>query len=224
MDVKLTPVIELEIYIEELELPQNGPYWEYPKEWALFKEESRKAAGYSEDLKPYILGSDFYKICEVKDFDLALLLKRHIEDIECGEDDEYTLDQLNSITGGCILSIDEQIILLPQCCSSLSDFESWIDIFSDSESFFYQGHPSPLVSIKENQVIINFNNSAFEGEEYGQKEKHEQISIPSEKLKNAIIEANKELEEFRDRVKELCELKIEGIENILVSKKQNLRF
>ena len=48
MRIKLTPVINIEIYgLEGLETPKNGPYWDYADDWATYNKNAQIKQGFT---------------------------------------------------------------------------------------------------------------------------------------------------------------------------------
>ena len=222
MKVKLIPVINLEVYgLKNLEYPKNGPYWEFAKEWDLYNKKARIRKGYSSSMKPYVQGATFYEIDQFSDIDLSFLIQNQIDSVE--EDEDVSLiEQLYSIDGGCVLNVNGIDVLLPQCCSNLNCFHSWIDLFLEPNNHFYQGHPSPKIKVTENKILIDLVNHHFKGESFAQKITVPQIELDSADLIKAIELASTEFDLLRQRIRRLklgTDWDIVGLENILVFEK-----
>lgn len=217
MKIELIPVIEITNYDNDIPLPPNGPYWEYPDDWENYRIQTNVEAGFSKDLKSYSKGASFYRINEISDEDLLKLIQNKV----IFEDDDETLeieDLNNPFNGGYILKIDGIDTYFPQCCSDLGDIEEWNDLLVEDEFNFYMGHPSPRVKIIENTVTFDFLNSEIQ-ENYAPPILQDQITVDKKELSDAIQEVKKELKTFAERLIRLNQsenLNIPNIENILV--------
>lgn len=197
MNVELIPVIEITNYGQDLSTPEKGPYWEHADAWEEYKQLSNQQAGFPDKLNSFFKGSSFYTLDGITDSNLHKLIVDEITEARNSGDD---LELVCVFSGGYVLRIDGQNRLYPQCCSNLSNIQSWKDLVNGKEKTFYQGHPAPLITISDK--IIRFNLAV--GEKY-----YEQFVPPPEQmlieveitlLKHAVEQARIALQVFANRV------------------------
>ena len=80
--------------------------------------------------------------------DLEKLIALHISD--------QSISESCSFFGGYAVSMNGKLILYPQCCGLLEDINAWKQILDPNFKDFHltNGHPSPIISKQENQLII----------------------------------------------------------------------
>jgi hypothetical protein len=186
MNIELIPVIELNYYNEKVKTP-NGSYLEFAKEWDNSHKESFLLAGFKEEFKPYESGMSFYKLNEISDINLIKIITDYFEEFESGV--SITDDDIQPLDGGYVLMVNGNNEIFPQCCGNLGDIESWEGIIDPENDYFWNGHPTPIVKQKSDNIILDLS-------EMNQNE----VLINREKLKTALIKTQKELRSFAERI------------------------
>ena len=206
MDIQLIPVLEITGYDAKIELPPLGPYWSYEDQWAKYHERALQEKGYPDAFSPLVSGTSWYPINSISTNNI-----KHFIELNFGSDLDLAPDTSKTeiapvIQGGLAMLVNGDIVLLPQCCSSLEDIESWFEILHSTKFNFYQGHPSPDVSIYKDKVIFDFENHAFTGENFSQEKVYPTVSIYQTDLKKALVKAEQEIDAFRIAIKKLIEV------------------
>lgn len=186
MNLELIPVIELHYYNEKIESPEGNSF-EFPNEWDKYNDNSFIAAGFKDKFLPYEPGSWLFKLNEITESNLTKIIEYYFEEFE--SDEPITDDHLQPLDGGYILKANNRNLIYPQCCGNLGDIESWEGITNPKSSYFWNGHPTPIIIQKNSNVV-------FDLTEMNKKE----ISIDRGKLKTALIETNKQLSDFAKRI------------------------
>ncbi|WP_452596738.1 hypothetical protein, partial [Pontimicrobium sp. MEBiC01747] len=189
MNIELIPVIELNYYNEKVKTP-NGSYLEFPKEWDNSHKENFLLASFNEEFKPYQSGMSFYKLNEIPNNNLIKIIADYFEEFESVK--LITDNDIQPLDGGFILMVDGKNKIFPQCCGNLGDIESWEGIIDPENDYFWNGHPTPIIKQKSDNII-------FDLSELNESE----ISINREKLKIALIKTKEELRCFVDRINRL---------------------
>lgn len=204
MDIKLIPVMELFRTSDKVELPEKGPYWEYADDWDKYNSQSLKENGFSE-MTSYSRGSNLYELSKINGNDLLLQIRYRTDD--------WGLDEICPFDGGYILNVNDEDLLYPQCCSDLGDIESWILLANGDSRGFWQGHPWPIIEVKNNTIVFDLS--------VGKSDEHfvpiplkEKFEIERASLKKAVDSLVKELELFAVKLNEInCAEKL-GFENL----------
>ncbi|KAF2516071.1 hypothetical protein [Flavobacterium foetidum] len=212
MKVELIPVIEIFNSNENIKSPDLGPFWEYENEWENYNHLCNIAAGFSEFLKPYLKGSSLYAIEEISDIDLLQTINKEIE-MQQTEENNGIEDLVSSFNGGYVLKIDDKSVYFPQCCSSLADIRAWENLLIGITKSFYAGHPYPRITENLNKIRFDFIDIQVR-ENFAPPISLSYIEIEKSKLEFAIIEANKLLQIFADRLKKINHMKKLNIKNI----------
>jgi len=189
MDLELIPLIELHYYDEDVNSP-SGSSSELPKEWDKYNEKGFALAGFKDKFQPYESGSWLYKLNEITESNLIKIVEKYFEEFEL--DESLTDDNIKPLDGGYILKTINKNLLYPQCCGNLGDIDSWEGIINPNNTYFWNGHPTPII-IQKNENIV------FDLTDMNQKE----ISIDREKLKTALQETKKQLSNFSKRINKL---------------------
>ncbi|PZF74501.1 hypothetical protein [Taibaiella soli] len=215
MNVRLIPVIEIFRPDDSIPSPGKGPSWEYPDEWSEYNRLLNIKAGFSDKLAPYQKGSRFYKIDEIKDEDLLVIIQLEIEK-QKGDDEPLVL----ALTGGYILQVNGDNVYFPQCCGDLANIGAWYEIINGAEHPFFAGHPSPKISVTGEMVHFDFVNTNYSGEHFTPPPSEKQFQLKLSDLKHALDVVTKELKIFGSRLRwinEIHGLNIQDIDRILIS-------
>lgn len=70
MKVELITVIELVYNNQEIQSPNNYPYWEHQNIWCGYRNKLLQKAGFKDEFIPYLKGSPFYEPKEITDDNL----------------------------------------------------------------------------------------------------------------------------------------------------------
>lgn len=210
MQIKLIPVIEITNYDQGIEMPKSGSSLEFPEEWDLYHQQCNLQAGFLDDLIPYKKGLSFYEFSAISHYNLKILILKETFELRENNDE---CDYIMPFNGGCILNVDGEDLHFPQCCCDLSSFSDYEKLAFSKDTSFYQGHPTPRITIENNEVIFDFDSD----EVYYPSIKKEKVIIPIEDLQKAIIETKRQFQEFASRV-----LKIELEENLGIQKLDSL--
>ncbi len=212
--MKLIPVIEIGYANQGVETLEHRPYWEYPKEWDEFNNESYKKAGFKGSFKPFDPGASLYEIGLISDDNLKKIVVDHTEELRKGE---YDREQASPLFGGYVLEINGERLFYPQCCGDLGDIQFWRNISNGKESF-YEGHPAPIVKFENEEILFDLSVQEFD-EEFTPIPERRVFRFNKEELKKAIKEAELTLEKFANRIQAINEsenLNLERIEDLLV--------
>lgn len=212
MKVELIPVIEISNSDPDIRLPDLGPFWKYEDEWENYNFLSNIKAGFSDKLKPYLKGSSLYKIDEISDEDLLKAIQKEII-IQQTEENNGVEDLVCSFSGGYVLKLDDDSVYFPQCCGALADIKEWENLLIGKTKFFYAGHPFPRVMEEDNKIRFNFVDIEVR-ENFAPPFLYDIIELEKAQLEFAIIETNKVLEIFANRLRLINERKKLDIANI----------
>lgn len=217
MKIELIPIIEITNYDQDIATPVSGPYWKFPDDWEAYRIATNSKAEYSDQLRPYVKGSSFYKISEINDEDLLKIIHKEIA-IQQTEENLGIDDLVSPFCGGYILKIDDVDKYLPQCCGNLGDIKDWINLLEDEDPYFYMGHPSPRIKKTANKIIFDFLNSEIQ-DPYVPPMLEDQLEVDENALKIAIRDTKKQLDTFAKKL--ICinnheNLNIPDIDKILI--------
>lgn len=210
MTIELIPVIEIGYNNQDIPTPDKYPYWEYPELWDKYNSDSYKKAGFKEELKPYLAGSSFYRLSEIKDNNLRKLVIDHTQEMRDGK---YGREQASAFFGGYVLRIDREDKYFPQCCGDLADIHYWENLAKGKESGFYAGHPEPQVKIQGNKVTFDFTVGEFD-EHFVPTPKENLVHFDIPSLITAIQTVKEELEIFEKRIEKINQDEKLNIDNI----------
>lgn len=215
MELELIPVIEIGYNNQGVTAPDKYPYWEFPELWDKYHTDSYQKAGFEDKLKPYLAGSSFYRLSEIKDNNLRKLVTDHTQEMSDGK---YGREQVSTFFGGYVLRIDREDKYFPQCCGDLADIHYWENLAKGKDSGFYAGHPEPIVKIQGNNVTFDFTVGALD-EHFVPTPKDILIHFDIPSLISAIEKAKMELEIFEKRLEKINQdenLNIECIGELLI--------
>ena len=216
MKIELIPVIEITNYDEDLNIPDNGPYWKYQDDWELYRQLSNKKAGFKEDLTPYLKGSPLYRMSDISHDDLLKLVLEQTQEMREHDNDR---ELCSAFSGGYILRIDNEDKIFPQCCSDLGSIESWHDLVTEQILTYYQGHPTPVVSFIDNFIIFDLTTKETDSEKFVPTPLQTIVKVNKEELAIAVEEVQKELQEFSIKLSKINtdnQLHIDNIEKLLI--------
>lgn len=132
-----------------------------------------------------------YKLFDIDIEDLERVISLHIGDTN--------INDSISLFGGYAISKDGIIELFPQCCGLLEEIQLWKNILKDDFEDFYlmEGHPSPLVTKKENDIVIYCKD---DDESFLPLTIKEEIRLDYKETETAFLKLLKELTEFSDKL------------------------
>ncbi|QNR23859.1 hypothetical protein [Croceimicrobium hydrocarbonivorans] len=220
--MKLIPVLELSYYNEDIAMPEEGPYWKYPKEWDEYHLKCLKSAGFSESLQAIEAGSSFFALAELSDADLKKIVLDYTEDYRKGLENR---DEIVPFYGGYILELGARKLLYPQCCSDLGDIQYWKDL-SMSKISFENGHPQPKLRFEKEWLYFDLN-MEDSSEDFCPCPTERSFKLSIDELRLAIQSTEIILENFEQRIKALFEreyLEMLGIEELLIWRKSNKSY
>jgi hypothetical protein len=209
MKVELIPVIEISLPCDSVKAPVHGPYWCHPRSYEEYHKRCLSVAGFT-PMTPYQAGSAFYPLAEISELNLLSLIRSRTQG--------YQPDEICPFDGGYVLNIDGHDALFPQCCGDLSDISCWADIANMKSDYFYIGHPSPNISIRQSKIILNMTVEDND-ESYAPSPRYPIVTIDSQTLKDSVNTAKETLRIFADRLSDINEryaLNIDKIEKLLI--------
>ncbi len=212
--MKLIPVIEVLCGSKGIDLPENGPYWEYPDEWENYLLKSRKRAGFKDPLQSFEPGSFFCEAEFISCNNLKKIVIDHTADLRNGAYDE---DEACALDGGYVLQINGVKLCYPQCCGDLSDIQFWRAISKGKEGY-YNGHPQPIIQIENDEIIFDLNVQEFD-EEFTPIPHQRTFRFERIELEKALEETEIILENFAKRIQVINineKLKLKKIEELLI--------
>lgn len=212
--VALIPVLEIGYGNQNVEVPTKYPYWENTALWDAYHAACYTGAGFPDALRPSVPGAAFYRLAEITDRNLAKLVKDHTAELRAGNLDR---EQACALFGGYVLHIDEEAVFSPQCCGQLSDIVYWERLAAGTASY-YEGHPAPGLRFTEDTVVLDFAVRACE-EPFQPPPSALSVTISRPALQLAVVQANRELTHFAQRLREVLEadgLGVQAIDKLLI--------
>ena len=207
-NIEIKPVIELfptNFSKSDYDHP-NGTASELPDAWVEYWLKSLADAGIT-DVRPSIKGDFFANISDISEADLENILKTTLKDVP--------INEIPCFDGGVIIFADDDPIVIPQCCVSLSDYKHWIEVADKAPEQWKQiwiGHP---------MVYIRVSNGKLQFSEYTENNKpsgtvvHE---IDFQSFKAAVQVAVTEVNTFEKRIHKILDnLKYSNAKNIAYS-------
>ncbi|MGH1519862.1 hypothetical protein [Chryseobacterium sp. JK1] len=125
----------------------------------------------------------------------------------------------SAFSGGYVLRIDNEDKIFPQCCSDLGCIESWQDLVTDQVQNYYQGHPTPVVSLMDNFIIFDLTIKETDDEKFVPTPLQTIVKVNREELATAVEEVQKELQNFSVKLNKINtdnQLGIDHIEKLLI--------
>jgi hypothetical protein len=139
-------------------------------------------------IDPYWECSWFVEVSQLTPEILKILLeKRYDNSIESNE--------FYSLSGGYVLEEGTVLLSTPHCCGSIRDIREWQDASNwtnTDEMYLWIGHPQLMVSSIDSQHL-----KITETYEYNRPEEPETFTVDRNELKAAIIDAKKQLDDFK---------------------------
>lgn len=158
--------------------------------------------------EPILNGIYQYRLFDISLADIERVINLHIGDIDINES--------ISLFGGYAISKNGTIELFPQCCGLLEEIQLWKNILKDDFEDFYlnEGHPSPLITKRGNEIIIHCKDDF---ETFCPITIKEEIILDYKETKTALIKLISELTEFSDKLNSLStKFKTENLSNTMI--------
>ena len=217
MKIELIPVIEI-TYYNELNPPDKGPYWEFPKEWNEYTKLRLKKAGFNSTMNSYNPGSSFFEATKIPKDNLEKLISDWFKDYN-----GKNIDEILPFYGGYVMKLNNDNIYFPQCCGDLGDIIYWEQLIKEKKNVNYNGHPSPIISFSNSEVKFEFN----EDEEEFCPPTPQEIIVEINLLEKAFEQTLSVLKQFERNIlktnKHLeYKLTAEEFVNILIYRNQEL--
>jgi hypothetical protein len=211
-NIKISAVIELnasEFTEKEYKYP-DGSRYEFPTGWELYWKNSLKDSGLIK-VEQIFPGFPFVEITRIEEDELKIIVETQLKDTNLENEDEII-----SFEGGIVIQVDNDRIV-PQCCTSISDYKGLLDIINKKPSEWTQiwiGHPWIFARIKDD--LIEFSDYC-ELNEYNGLAK---TTINFEAFKNEFEKVLTEIEGFKKSVENILNgknlEKYERISEILI--------
>jgi len=152
-----------------------------------------------------------FDISKFTDEDIDKLIVENIKGKNIGELE----DELHNLLGGIVITRDEKIMLVPNCCGDLSNIYSWEEIKSNKSKKWTQlwiGHP--WVFYRRSNGIIEMSDY-FDDDNPSINFENIKFSITDEQLKTQLKQVRKTQETFQKRLSENLKLrKIKDYEKV----------
>lgn len=207
-NIELIPVIELPTCkdADSVNYP-TGSSLTNTDEWNKYQEKEIKK-NYKNIGSPISPGIYQYRLFDIDTEDLIKAIKLHVSDLK--------IDDSCSLFGGYALSINNKIVLYPQCCGLLEEINDWIKILDKNFEPFYlmECHPSPRFSRINDNIYIDCpeeNNEPFF------PLTNNEIIVSYDSLKTALEKLLNDLRDFSIELDKLSDkFKSKKISNILI--------
>lgn len=220
MTIELIPIIEIGGNNQGVPIPDEYPYWNNSDVWDKFHQECFDKAGYTDLPNPYLAGSSFYKLSDITDRNLSKLVVDHTEIMR---NDKTGTQRSCSFFGGYVLRVDRKDKYFPQCCGELSDIIYWDKLANGNVNAYYEGHPAPTVTTKNNLITFDFSVREFD-EPFQPTPPQTILQVERTALQIAVAKTKKVLEEFGQRLNKINideKLNIEDIDKLLIWENEN---
>jgi hypothetical protein len=188
--LKLIPVVEFEpsfFQLQEREMPDEFHKWD---NWW---KDSIADSGIT-GLNPYPIGCWSTEITKLTPGIIEIFLNK-IYDINNAIKIDLEEIGMGSLRGGYVLEVSDTVRIKPECCGDLGAIKEW-DAASDwtnaKEMTLWIGHPWLEVSSIDDRYL-KIRRTA----EYGEPEEPVIITVNRTELKAAIIDAKKQLDNFK---------------------------
>ena len=206
MVVTLVPVIEIGYNNQGIEAPTKYPYWKNTALWDAYHAACYAAAGFPDELLPYLPGASFYHLAAITDRNLAKLVKDHTAELRAGV---LTREQACAFFGGYVLRVGNEDVFFPQCCGRLSDIVYW-ERLAAGVAGSYEGHPAPVVSFTDDTVRLDLVEDEFD-DAFEPPPPARSLQLSRAALQLALEQANRELQQFAQRLRVLNEAAALGV-------------
>ena len=206
--IEFIPLIEPAIKKDkESEIIPSGTHLSNTIEWDKYQKlEIEK--NYINFPEPILNGTYQYRLFGISLEDLERVINLHIGDTDINES--------ISLFGGYAISKNGTIELFPQCCGLLEEIQLWKNILKDDFEDFYltEGHPSPLVTKRGNEIIIYCKDDF---ETFYPMTAKEEIRLDYNETKTALIILISKLTGFSEKLNSLSDKsKTDNLSNILI--------
>lgn len=192
---------------KESEIIPSGTHFSNTKEWDKYqKKEIEK--NYLNFPEPILNGIYQYNLFDIPLEDLERVINLHIGDTD--------INKSISLFGGYAISKNGTIELFPQCCGLLEEIQLWKNILIDDFEEFYltEGHPSPLITKRGNEIVIYCKD---EFETFYPMTTKEEIRLDYNDAKIALVKLISKLTEFSTKLNTLSDkFKAENLSNIMI--------
>ena len=206
--IEFIPVIEPPTKKDlENEVIPEGTSLTNSKEWNSYQKRKIEE-NYVSFPDPIENGIYQYKLFNISLEDLERVIKLHISDTD--------IKNSISLFGGYAISKNGKIELFPQCCGLLEEIKLWKNILKDDFEEFYlsEGHPSPLISRKRNEIIILCKDK---NEPFFPNTIKEEIRLDYNETKTALKKLINELEDFSTKLQVLSnKFETKNISDIMI--------
>jgi len=207
-EIRFIPLIEPPtVKGNDSEIKPGGSPFTNEKEWDIYqKKEIEK--NYQNFPDPIKSGIYQYNLLEVSLEHMEKIINLHIGDTH--------INDSISLFGGYAIAVNNEIELFPQCCGLLEEIQRWKNILNENFSDFYltEGHPSPLISKKGDEIIIRCED---ESEAFFPVTTKKEIRIEYTKTKEALLDLLKELHAYSDHIHALSEkFQVDNVSNIII--------
>ena len=206
--IEFIPLIEPAIKKDkESEIIPSGTYLSNTIEWDKYQKlEIEK--NYINFPEPIFNGTYQYRLFDISLEDLERVINLHIGDTDINES--------ISLFGGYAISKNGNIELFPQCCGLLEEIQLWKNILNDDFKEFYltEGHPSPLITKRRNEIVIYCKD---EFETFDPMTIKEEIRFDYNDARTALIKLITELTNFSVKLNSLSDkFKTKNLSNIMI--------
>lgn len=192
--IEFIPLIEPPTFKDsESRIVPNGTRSTNTDDWDEYQKREL-AKNYLNFPEPISSGVYQYKLFDIDIEDLEKVISLHIGDTDVNDS--------ISLFGGYAISKDGSIKLFPQCCGLLEEIQLWKNILKDNFEDFYltEGHPSPLITKSENDIVIYCND---DDEAFLPLTIKEEIRLDYKETETAFLKLLKELFEFSEKLNSL---------------------
>lgn len=192
---------------KESEIIPSGTHLTNTIEWDIYQKREL-GKNYINFPQPILNGIYQYRLFDISLEDIERVINLHIGDTNINES--------ISLFGGYAISKNGTIELFPQCCGLLEEIQLWKNILKDDfEDFFLtEGHPSPIVTKRGNEIIIHCKDD-FEA--FYPITTKEEIRLDYNETKIALIKLINELTEFSGKLNTLSDkFETENLSNIMI--------
>lgn len=188
---------------EESEIIQNGNYVSNSQEWEDIYQKKKIEKNYVSFPEPILNSSYQYRLFDISLEDIERVIDLHIGDMD--------INDSISLFGGYAISKNGVIELFPQCCGLLEEIQLWKNILNDNFEDFYltEGHPSPLITKRGNEIIIH---CIEDLETFVPATTKQEIRLDYKQTKRALNILLNELKNYSAELNEIS--KKFGVENI----------
>ena len=159
-------------------------------------------------LDPILYGTYQYRLFDISLEDIERVINLHIGDTDINES--------ISLFGGYAISKNGNIELFPQCCGLLEEIQLWKNILNDDFKEFYltEGHPSPLITKKRNEIVIYCKD---EFETFYPMRTKKEIRLDYNDARTALIKLITELTDYSVKLNSISDkFKTKNLSNIMI--------